>query len=192
MNARPAVIRRQEATDLDANIGPGEHVLWRGKPERKPFVLRTWPLSIFGAALLLSAIIYEVVILTTEAPDILAYWGIPFTLAALYMIVGHFLVTTLEWRNTEYLITDSRLLISHGIFSRMLTIYSLLSLPHTTLEMRRPDVGNIMFKPPEGQGYGPWPGYQTMWPYTPGYLVGLMYIRNPQRVQQLLENALHS
>ena len=40
-----------------------------------------------------------------------------------------------------------------------------------------------------GQGYGPYPGYQTMWPYTPGYLVGLMYLRDPERVQQVLEGA---
>ena len=164
-------------------------MLWRGKPECQPFVWRTWPLSIFGGILLLSVVVFETVILTTEAPDILACWGIPFAVAGLYMAVGHFLLTYREWRNTEYMVTESRVLIRHGIFSPAITVYSLLGLPQTIVEMQGTAVGNIMFKPPQGQGYGPWPGYRTMWPYTPGYLVGLLYIRNPQEVEKLIDTA---
>src|SRR5919201_3322152 len=180
---------RTARTDLDAQLAPGERVLWRGKPERNAFVLRTWPLSVFGAVLIVAAAIYEVVIFTTEAPDSLAVWGVPFALGALYMLVGHFLVTYREWRQTEYLITDSRVRIRHGVLNPTLTIYSLLGLPHTIVEMRGRDVGNVMFKPREGQGYGPWPGYQNMWPYTPGYLLGFLYVRNPQDVQRVIEEA---
>ena len=175
--------------NLDAQLAPGERVLWRGKPERNAFVLRTWPLSVFGLVLIVAAAIYEAVIFTTEAPDSLAVWGAPFALGALYMLVGHFLVTYREWRQTEYVITDSRVLIRHGVLNPTLTVYSLLGLPHTVVEMRGQDVGNIMFKPREGQGYGPWPGYQNMWPYTPGYLLGFLYVRNPQEVERVIEAA---
>jgi hypothetical protein len=180
---------RRDASNLDALLAPGERVLWRGKPERRPFVLRTWPLSIFGALLLVSVLAFETVILTTEAPDTIALWGIPFALAGLYMGVGHFLLTYREWQQTEYLVSDSRVLIRHGVFSPGVTVYSLLGLPHTVIEMHGEGVGNVMFKPREGQGYGPWPGYQNMWPYTPGYLLGLMYVRNPAGVQQVIETA---
>jgi hypothetical protein len=173
--------------DLEANLAPGEKVVWRGKPERGPFVWRTWPLSIFGAILVAAIVAYETVILTTEAPDVLAVWGVPFALAGLYMAVGHFLVTSREWQNTEYMVTEQRLLIRHGIFSPSLTIYSLLGLPQIIVEMHGDTVGNLMFRPPVGQGYGPWPGYQTMWPYTPGYLLGLLYVRNPREVKGLIE-----
>ena len=176
-------------TDLEAQLAPGERVLWRGKPERNAFVLRTWPLSVFGAMLIVSTAIFEVVIFTTEAPDSLALWCAPFAVGALYMLAGHFLVTYREWRQTEYLITDSRVLIRHGVLNPTLTIYSLLGLPHTVVEMRGRDVGNVMFKPREGQGYGPWPGYQNMWPCTPGYLLGFLYVRNPQEVQKVIEAA---
>lgn len=175
--------------DLASDLAPGERVLWRGKPERSPFVWRTWPLSIFGAVLLLSALLFEIVVLTTEAPDILAAWGAPFTLAAVYMAGGHFLLTRREWQNTEYLVTDSRVLIRHGVFAPRLTMYSLLTLPHTQVVMHGIEVGNVMFKSPYGGGYGPNPGYRTMWPYPPGYLLGLMYIRYPQQVQSVIESA---
>lgn len=175
--------------NLDANLGPIEKVLWRGKPERGPFVWRTWPLSIFGGVLLAAAIAFETIILTTEAPDLLACWGIPFFFAALYMLVGHFLLTSREWHNTEYVVTDTRVLIRHGIFVPRVKVYSLSALPHTLVEMRGKDVGNIMFKPQQGEGYGPWPGYHTMWPYTPGYLLGMMYLRNPYEVQKVIEGA---
>ena len=50
-------------------------------------------------------------------------------------------------------------------------------------------IGNGMFKPREGQGYGPYPGYQTMWPYTPDYILGFLFVRNPHHIQQLIEQA---
>ncbi len=178
--------------DLDANLAPGEKVLWRGKPERGPFVWRTWPLSIFGGLLLTSVVVYDLVIFTTEAPDLLVLLAIPFALAGLYMAVGHFLVTSREWQNTEYLVTERQVLIRHGVLSPTVTMYSLLGLPQTVIESQHGDVGNVMFKPQQGQGYGPWPGYQTMWPYTPGYLLGLMYVRNPQEVQKVIESARRS
>jgi len=177
------------SVDLDAQLGPGEKIVWRSKPVRNAFVFRTWPLSAFGAVLVTAVAIFISVILTTEAPDWLTLWAVPFALLGLYMAVGHFLVTFREWQQIEYLVTDTRVLIRHGIFSPTLTIYSLLGLPHTIVEMHGQEIGNVMFKPREGQGYGPWPGYQTMWPYTPGYLLGFLYIRNPTEVQKLLEGS---
>ena len=184
-----AATPKSGVVDLDALLAPGERVLWRGKPVRTPFVLRTWPLSLFGAILVTTVVAFVTVILTTEAPDVLAYWAVPFAIAGLYMAVGHFLVTSQEWRQTEYMITESRVLIRHGIFSPSLTIYSLLGLPHIIVEKRGRDVGNLMFKPQAGQGYGPYPGYQTMWPYTPGYLLGMLFIRDPEGVRDIIERA---
>ncbi len=185
-SSRPA---NSTNADIENDLAPGERVLWRGKPERGPFVWRTWPLSIFGAILLSAALTFEILILTTEAPDILAAWGVPFTIAAVYMSGGHFLLTSREWENTEYLVTNSRVLIKHGVWVPRLTTYSLLSLPHTQVEMHDSEVGNVMFKPIHSGGYGPGPGYQTMWPYPHGYLLGLMYVRDPQRVRTLIEGA---
>lgn len=186
---RPPTNSRTVNPDLEANLAPGERVLWRGKPERGPFVWRTWPLSIFGGLLLVAVLAYDLVILTTEAPDWLALWAIPFAVGGLYMAAGHFLITAREWRNTEYLITERQVLIKHGILAPTVTMYSLLGLPQTIIQEQRDGTGNIMFKPRQGEGYGPWPGYQTMWPYTPGYVLGLMYVRDPQKVQRLIESA---
>lgn len=184
-----ATVGKAASTNLESYLAPGEKILWRGKPQRRPFILRTWPLSVFGALLVTSVAIFLLVVLTTEAPDLLAVYALPFVLAGLYMAVGHFAVTAREWANTEYMITENRVLIKHGVFSPTVTVYSLLGLPHTEIEMHGRDTGNIMFKPQQGQGYGPWPGYQNMWPYTPGYLVGLMYLHNPGEVEKIIEGA---
>ncbi|MDQ3930433.1 MAG: PH domain-containing protein, partial [Chloroflexota bacterium] len=112
-----------------------------------------------------------------------------FSVAAFYMLGGHFVLTSCEWHNTEYLVTNQRVLIRHGIFSPRLTIYGLVGLPHTHVIMHGENIGNVMFRGPFGQGYGPPPGYQTMWPYTPGYVLGLMYIRDPRSVQGVIEQA---
>jgi hypothetical protein len=181
------VVEQQD--NLEARLAPGEVVLWRGKPVRRAFVYRTWPLSIFGGVLVLAAVAFEFIVLSTEAPDMLALVGIPFSLAALYMVAGHFFVTAREWSNTEYLVSERQVLIQHGIFRPSVTMFSLWGLPHTVVEMHGPEVGNLMFKPREGQGYGPYPGYQTMWPYTPGYVLGFLYIHDPEKVQALIERA---
>lgn len=186
----PRTAAGEPAADLDAMLAPGEVVLWRGKPEREPFVFRTWPLSVFGLVLVTAATIYIAVVLTTDAPDWMAWFAIPFVLAALYMLVGHFLVTQREWDNTEYLVSERQVLIRHGLGQPRLIVYSLAGLPHTVVEMRGRDVGNVLFQPRDGQGYGPYPGYQTMWPYTPGYVLGLMYVRNPREVQAIIEKAV--
>ena len=56
-------INKAISSDLDAQLAPGEKVLWRGRPERGPFVRRTWPLSIFGTLLLMSILAFETVVL---------------------------------------------------------------------------------------------------------------------------------
>lgn len=179
----------EQSDSLDERLAPGEVVLWRGKPERRAFVYRTWPLSIFGGVLVVAVLAFETIVLTTDAPNLLALVGIPFALAALYMAVGHFFVTASEWENTEYLVSGRQVLIRHGIFRPVISTFSLLGLPHTIVEMHGEDIGNLMFKPREGQGYGPYPGYQTMWPYTPGYVLGFLYIRDPEEVQRIIEKA---
>jgi hypothetical protein len=174
---------------LDARLAPGEVVLWRGKPVRQAFIFRTWPLSIFGVLLVAAVIAFEWVVLSPGAPGWLAVMGVPFGLAALYMAVGHYFITAREWVNTEYLVTGRQVLIRHGIFRPTIAMYSLLGLPHTTVEMHGSSTGNVMFVPREGEGYGPAPGYQTMWPYTPDYIVGFLYIHDPKAVQSLIESA---
>jgi hypothetical protein len=176
-------------SSIEDRLAPGEVVLWRGKPVWKAFVFRTWPLTIFGAVLVVAVLWYEGLVFTTELADIMAFVGLPFIFIALYMAIGHFLVTAREWRNTEYLVSERQVLIQHGIFRPSVAMYSLLGMPHTLLEMHGEGVGNIMFKPPEGEGYGPQPGYQTMWPYTPDYVLGFLYIEQPDKVQQIIEKA---
>lgn len=178
-----------QSDSLDARLAPGEVVLWRGKPERQAFVFRTWPLSIFGAVLVAAVIAFEWIVLAPDAPGWLSVVGVPFGVAALYMAVGHFFVTAREWEHTEYVVTERQVLIRHGIFRPTIAMFSLLGLPHTTVEMHGEQTGNVMFVPREGEGYGPAPGYQTMWPYTPGYILGFMYIHDPKGVQELIERA---
>lgn len=177
------------AESLDARLAIGEEVLWRGKPVRTAFVYRTWPLSIFGGVLLILSLIFEVLMIAGGAPWFVYVLSAPFVLGALYMAVGHFIITEMEWRNTEYMVTGRQVLIRHGIFRPNVTMFSILGLPHITLEQTGPNMGNLLFKPREGHGYGPQPGYQTMWPYTPGYVLGFLYIENPSHVQDIIDKA---
>lgn len=174
---------------LDARLAIGEEIFWRGKPVRQAFVYRTWPLSIFGGVFLLIALVSEVIFVVDGAPFFVTLLGLPFVFGALYAAVGHFVLTAMEWQNTEYMVTGRQVLIRHGILKPAITMYSILGFPHTTVEMAGPGIGNVLFTPRQGDGYGPAPGYQTMWPYTPGYVLGFLYVEDPVHVQELIEKA---
>ena len=88
MKTQSAAVSKAANAPLKSYLGPGEQVLWRGKPERGPFVFRTWPLSVFGLLLVTSVTLFLIVVLTSEAPDGLAFYAIPFVLLGLYMAAG--------------------------------------------------------------------------------------------------------
>lgn len=100
-------------------------------------------------------------------------WGIPFVLVGLHLIFGRFFVDAAQRRRTFYAVTNERILIVSGLWSRATKSLSLRTLEQVDLTAGSSGTGTIAFGPAAvptsvfglrgrtgGPGFAPpgWPG----------------------------------
>jgi hypothetical protein len=73
-----------------------------------------------------------------RAPYFFALWGIPFVLIGLYLIVGRFVVDMMQREKTFYGLTNQRVVIISGLFSRTVKSLSLRNLAEVSLSVSWP------------------------------------------------------
>lgn len=100
---------------------PDENIIWQGKPNRKAFIINSFftPLTFFAIIWLIFDVTFITLILSTEPPKQMAFVIIPFMalhLMPVWMWLGNFVSSFKRWRNTEYAITDKRILIKSGFW----------------------------------------------------------------------------
>lgn len=139
--------------DIEAYLSRGERVLWRGAPATGiQFRSSDWLVIPFSLTWGAFAFFWEFSVLT-KIPDShpgkwgFVLWGVPFVLVGLYITVGRFFDDAWLRRNTEYAVTNERVLILRGRLRRSLTSLPLKTLPPVTLseEEGRNGVGSIRF-----------------------------------------------
>ena len=123
-------------SDLEAMVGMNESILWRGKPDKKCFILE----SIFNPMLpfaLIWAIIDLVVIgFTFSATGGMLMFILPFMLLHLmpvWIYIGGVFMSFRKHRNTEYIITDKGIYVSGGIFAYKYEMKPFTDLSHINI-----------------------------------------------------------
>jgi hypothetical protein len=151
--------------EIERQLNSGEKLLWSGQP-RQGFRLRpsdafAIPFSLLWCGF---AIFWETSVFNSHAPIFFRLWGIPFVLAGLYIAVGRFFVDARTRAQTYYGVTNERILILTGLFSRQTKSLPLRTLTDVTLTERADGTGTITFGPqfpyPFGRqmSFGGWPG----------------------------------
>ena len=96
------------------------------------------------------------------APLFLVLWGVPFVLAGLYLIFGRFVVDAMTRAKTTYGLTERRIIIVSGLFSRSVKSLQLRTVSDVTLNERPDGSGTITFGPSHPMarwlGDAAWPG----------------------------------
>lgn len=113
-------------SDLFKMVGKDEKILWRGKPDKKCFILESIFNPMFPVALILGGIDFFIIIfLIANAPDVNKD-AIPFTtvffaihLIPVWLWLGGALCAWKKYRNTEYIITDKGVYTSCGVLSQI-------------------------------------------------------------------------
>jgi hypothetical protein len=134
-------------TALMREISPAERLLWSGMP-RQGIRFRGGDLFAIPFSLLWGgfAIFWEYnVVISNKAPFFFVLWGVPFVLVGIYIIAGRFFFDSYRRSQTYYAVTDQRLLILSGIWSREVKALSLQNLNEISLTERSDGGGDIAF-----------------------------------------------
>ncbi len=123
-----------------------EKILWTGQPETS--VLFTGsdvfliPFSLFFSGF---ALFFMYVVTAVGAPIYFIAWGIPFTLAGLYMLFGRFIYKNYRKRRTFYAVTDQRVLVVTLGRSRSVQTAFINQIPTINKAVRSDGIGTIRF-----------------------------------------------
>jgi hypothetical protein len=101
-------------------------------------------------------------------PVFFALWGIPFVVVGLYIMFGRFFVDAAQRSKTTYGVTNQRVIIRSGIFSRDTKSLNLRTLSDVTLSEKRDGSGTITLGPTVGYyswfSGAAWPGMSRRMP----------------------------
>src|SRR4051812_30298540 len=94
------------------------------------------------------ALFWEWSVLGSNAPLLFRLWGIPFICIGLYNAFGRFWVAAREAERTFYAVTNQRILVQSGAFSRTFSSLSLAGLSALHLTEQTSGIGPITFTAP--------------------------------------------
>jgi hypothetical protein len=142
----PAYFNTQ--SEIQRELGAGEKLLWSGQP-RQGLRLNITDVFIIPFSLLWCgfAIFWEATAINGHAPLLFKLWGVPFVAIGLYMVFGRFFVDARTRARTYYGVTNQRLVIVTGGFSRRVRALPWQSLSPATLTERGDGGGIIRFGP---------------------------------------------
>jgi Bacterial PH domain len=93
------------------------------------------------------AVFWETMAFGKKSPLFFRLWGLPFVLAGLYMVFGRFIVDARTRARTFYGVTNERIIILGGLFSRQTKSMQLATLSDISLTERAAGSGTISFGP---------------------------------------------
>ncbi|HEY2341539.1 MAG TPA: PH domain-containing protein [Chthoniobacteraceae bacterium] len=154
---------------LSQCLGKGERLLWSGRP-RGGVRFRGQDIYIIPFSLLWAGFAffweYTAVTMTAKAPapigGVFPLFGAPFVLVGLYFVVGRFFADAYCRARTFYGVTNERIIILSGIFSKQTKSLQLRTLTDVSLTQRGDGSGTITFGPAHFMNAffpaGSWPG----------------------------------
>ncbi len=182
---------------LERLLNPDERTLWNGKPVKKAFVLPALGSIPFGLFFIAFFILFFWGTAFTAAPPPFAIFASVFMLIGVGITVGPLLWQLLRYRNTEYMITDRRIITQTGAigldtrfvdFDKIQEIYvkvGVFDRLFGTGSVYAMTAGSVGFGPTMGSyGYG----FGSSYLFRPS----LAALKEPYQVQQLLQKAVET
>jgi hypothetical protein len=123
---------------LRRDLESGEQLLWMGRPA-SGFRLRGEDAVLIPFSLLWGgfAIFWEASVVQRGQPGWFALWGIPFVLMGLHLIVGRFVLDAVRRARTLYAVSDRRVVVLSGLWTREVKSVWLRTLPEITVREGR-------------------------------------------------------
>ena len=125
-----------------------EKIIWSGSPPQG-VIFRTSDIFLIPFSILWCgfAIFWETSVVISGAPFFFMLWGIPFVLVGLYFVFGRFILDAKQRQKTYYGVTNNRIIIVSGIFSKKVESLNLRTLSDISLSEKGDRTGTITFGP---------------------------------------------
>ncbi|MDE6750734.1 MAG: PH domain-containing protein [Lachnospiraceae bacterium] len=123
-------------SDLEAMVGMNESILWRGRPDKKCFILESIFNPMLPFALIWAIIDLAVVGFTFSSAGGMLMFILPFILLHLmpvWIYIGGVIMSFRKHRNTQYIITDKGIYVSGGIFAYKYEMKPFTDLSHINI-----------------------------------------------------------
>ena len=171
--------------DWRRHLLPGEELVWTGRPAQGLMLVRAdaflIPFSLFWGGF---ALFWNIGVWTQATPLFFKLFGLPFLAMGLYITLGRFWIDAAMREDTQYAITDRRVLISRTNWLPTLKSLDIRHLPALELTERGDGTGTIKF----GTAIFPfWSGGFDLG--LPGFSMTpqFFYIQDARRVYGLLQ-----
>jgi hypothetical protein len=169
-------------------LGAGEHLLWTGQP-RGGIRLQVADALLIPFSLMWCgfAVFWEYEVVSQGAPFFFMIWGIPFVCVGLFLVFGRFIADARQRDKTWYALTNERVIISSGLFSRTVRSLPLRTLGEVSFVEKSDFSGTITFG---SSGMVPSWMMGTAWPgMGRSALPTLQMIDNARSVYDMIRSA---
>ena len=179
---------------LEESLNADEKVLWRGKPVRKAFILPGLVAVPIGLIFVGFAIFWMWSTASMGAPGFFSLFGLPFVLIGFGVTLGPFLLQLLRYRNTEYVITDKRIITQTGAIGLDTRFVAFDKVQEVFVQIGVLDrlfgTGSVYAMTAGFSGFSPRGGYGYGYGGFAGNRPSLSALKEPYKVQKLLQEAI--
>ena len=138
----------QKERDLRSQLSAGESLLWSGEP-KQGLLFRPSEIYIIPSSLLVTgfAVLWNVAVWNSDAPSYFRLFGVLPIVYAIYWLIVRFFVDAWQRSKTFYGVTNERVIMISGIFSRTVKSINLATITDISLSERPNASGTITFGP---------------------------------------------
>ena len=153
--------------ELKQHLDPTEKLIWTGQP-KKGVVFQTSDIFMIPFSILWCgfAIFWTISATSAGAPFFFSLFGLLFVFVGLIFVFGRFIIDAKQRENTYYGITQNRIIIKSGIFSKHVKSINIRTLSDIEFNEKNNGTGTISIGPKNpfmfwGNGMTWWPGMKT-------------------------------
>ena len=135
-------------------LAADETLLWQGRPAPRAYTFRNWRHALFGLALMLPCLLWQLVgieLVATGSPAWVAWLPLPFNLGSLYLAFGQLLIARLEWEQVLYAVSDRTIYQRRGFFRPRLRCLPLATVTNVRKKSLGPNLATIRIDGREGE-----------------------------------------
>lgn len=135
-----------ESSELNDFLDRDERLVWTGTP-KKGIIFRKSDIFIIPFSIIWCGFAIFWIIMASKAGGLFGLLGIPFVLIGLLLAFGRFFIDKKQREKTFYGITDTRILIRSGIFSKKVDSIHIKTLTNLEFSEKADGSGTIKLGP---------------------------------------------